>query len=76
MSKESVVPVCQDPDELLNLKQVAKILGYSQFWISEHSGSGLNKKEPRIPTIRFGRALRVTRAALRDFIKAHSTKQP
>lgn len=73
MSKESVVPVCPDPDTLLKLEQVARLLGVTRLWVAERVGSSKNRKPDGIPFVRVGaRTLRIRRSDLDAWIAAHT----
>ena len=56
-----------DPDRLLDVPEVARILGMSEAWVRQHS-SGLRR--PAIPSIKLGKCVRFRREAIQGFIKS------
>jgi len=69
MTTKSVTPTTIDEDVLLDVGGAATLLGYSHFWVIEHTTGG---KQPQLPCIRIGRKIKYRRADLREFIEAHS----
>jgi len=62
------------PPSLLNLDQVAELLGVSKGWVRDHS----TRHNPRIPVVRFGgkrAVLRFRPSDVENFINAHLSGQ-
>ena len=56
-----------DPDRLLDVPEVAHLLGMSEAWVRQHS-NGL--RQPAIPSIKLGKCVRFRREAVLEFIAA------
>jgi len=59
-----------DDDQLLDIAAVAKLLGYSRWWVQEHC----TRKEPRLPVVKIGRLTKFRRSDLREFVEKFSRK--
>lgn len=56
-----------DPARLLDVAEVAHLLGTSEAWVRQHA-SGL--RQPKIPSVKLGKCVRFRREAVLEFIKA------
>ena len=56
-----------DPDRLLTVGEVARMLGMSSAWVRQHS-NGLRR--PGIPSVKLGRSVRFRRVAVVEFIRS------
>jgi len=54
-----------DPDHLLTVEEVARMLGMSTAWVRQHS-SGL--RQPAIPSVKLGKSVRFRRHRVLEFI--------
>ena len=52
-------------DMLLTAQDVAKVLNVSVAWVYDHS----NRKEPIIPSVRLGKAVRFRLQDIEDFVR-------
>jgi predicted DNA-binding transcriptional regulator AlpA len=55
-----------DPDRLLDVPEVAHLLGMSEAWVRQHSNG---MRRPAIPSIKLGKSIRFRREAVLEFIK-------
>ena len=56
-----------DPDRLLDVPEVARMLGMSEAWVRQHS-NGLRR--PSIPCVKLGKSVRFRREAVLEFIRS------
>ena len=63
--KQTNTPI--DPAKLLNPEEAGAILGMSAFWRIEHV-----RKQPRVPSVRFGRKIFFRRSDLIQFAADHA----
>jgi predicted DNA-binding transcriptional regulator AlpA len=64
----SALPVARaDPDRLMTVEDVARMLGMSAAWVRQHS-SGLRR--PLIPSVKLGKCVRFRRETVLQFIKS------
>jgi len=59
--------VLADPDRLLDVAEVAGLLGMSEAWVRQHA-NGLRR--PQIPNVKLGKCVRFRRAAVLEFIRS------
>jgi excisionase family DNA binding protein len=68
----NTTPVTIDEDKLLNTQEAAELLGFSRYFIKDHT----SRKEPRIPFVRVGaRCVRFRRSDLRAWVAALAAKK-
>jgi predicted DNA-binding transcriptional regulator AlpA len=58
-----LVPV--DADRLMDVSEVARLLGMSEAWIRQHANGS---RRPQIPSVKLGKCVRFRRAAVLNFI--------
>lgn len=56
----------ESPERLWTVEQVAKILSVSSAWVYDHA----DRKQPRIRSVRLGKAIRFRPEDVRAFIEA------
>lgn len=56
-----------DPDRLLDVPEVARMLAMSEAWVRQHA-NGLRR--PAIPSVKLGKCVRFRREAVLEFIKS------
>jgi excisionase family DNA binding protein len=54
-------------DHLLDVSEVAAMLGMSEAWVRQHSNG---MRRPSIPSVKLGKSVRFRREAVLEFIKS------
>jgi predicted DNA-binding transcriptional regulator AlpA len=63
----NALPVLPNTDRLLNVEEVAALLGMSPAWVRQHS-NGLRR--PFIPSVKMGKSVRYRRERVMEFIRS------
>jgi excisionase family DNA binding protein len=56
-----------DPDCLMTVEDVARLLGVSGAWVRQHSNG---MRRPSIPSVKLGKSVRFRREAVLEFIRS------
>ena len=56
-----------DLERLLTVSEVAELLSMSEAWVRQHSNG---MRRPAIPSVKLGKSVRYSRAAVVDFINS------
>lgn len=57
----------EDPDRLMTVEEVAKLLGMSPAWVRQHSNG---MRRPQIPSVKLGKSLRFRKTRVMEFIRS------